>query len=197
MRRPSRIVTPLLGVMFGLITAPAARAGCASPDVNAAWRQPQSYLRPGPLHSPGFILASSGDSQSDAAIVGFWRVTFVSKGSTYIPDDTVVDWGYVQWHSDGTEIMNSSRPPATSSFCLGVWKKTGPSTYKLNHLALSWNPDGTPLGPATITEEVVLDHGGNSYRGSFTIEQFDLSGVHILPPTPIVGVVTGTRITVN
>src|SRR6476660_6783286 len=115
MRRLSRIITALLGVMFGLIAAPAARAGCTSPDVNAAgaWRQPQSYLRP--LHSAGLILVSSGDSQSDAGIVGFWRVTFVSKGSTYIPDDTVVDWGYVQWHSDGTEIMNSSRPPATSS----------------------------------------------------------------------------------
>jgi hypothetical protein len=45
--------------------------------------------------------------------------------------------GFSQWHSDGTEILNSSRPPATSNFCLGVWEKTGPFAYKLNHFALS------------------------------------------------------------
>jgi hypothetical protein len=30
----------------------------------------------------------------------------------------VIDAGFAQWHSDGTEIMNS-HAPATSNFCLG------------------------------------------------------------------------------
>src|SRR5260221_14560101 len=60
-----------------------------------------------------------------APIVGFWHVKFISKGTGFIPDGTVVDMGFSQWHSDGTEILNSSRPPATSNFCLGVWAKTG------------------------------------------------------------------------
>ncbi len=31
-----------------------------------------------------------------------------------------VDNAFVQWHSDGTEIMNSRRPAQDGNFCLGV-----------------------------------------------------------------------------
>ena len=59
------------------------------------------------------------DRDRDAAIVGMWKVQFVSEGTTGIPDDTVIDSAYAQWHSDGTEIMNSGKPPITSSLLLG------------------------------------------------------------------------------
>jgi hypothetical protein len=62
----------------------------------------------------------TGAAPVGAPIIGFWHVTFISKGTGFIPDDTVVDKGFSQWHSDGPEILNSSRPPATSNFCLGV-----------------------------------------------------------------------------
>jgi hypothetical protein len=129
-----------------------------------------------------------------APIVGFWHVKFISKGTGFIPDGTVVDMGFSQWHSDGTEILNSSRPPATSNFCLGVWAKTGPSTYKLNHFALSSDLNGNMIGPANIREDVTLDAYGTSYSGIFSISQYDTSGnllVHI------VGDVKATRITVD
>jgi hypothetical protein len=64
------------------------------------------------------------------------------------PDDTPIDSGYVQWHSDGTEIMNSGRPPQNGDFCLGVWEKTGRSRYKLNHFALGNVID--PTNPTAI-----------------------------------------------
>jgi hypothetical protein len=80
---------------------------------------------------------------------------------------------------------------------MGVWERTGRNTYRLNHVALSWNPDGTPEGPASIREEVTLDRSGNSYRGTFTIIQYDLSGVNVVVPTPIVGVLTAERITAH
>jgi hypothetical protein len=79
--------------------------------------------------------------------VGFWKIKFVSEGSSGIPDGTVIDNGLAQWHSDGTEIMNSSRPPATGNFCLGVWQKSGPSSYKLNHFALAYDVSGNFIGP--------------------------------------------------
>ncbi len=129
-----------------------------------------------------------------APIVGFWHVKFISKGTGFIPDGTIIDQGFSQWHSDGTEILNSSRPPATSNFCLGVWEKTGPSTYKLNHFALSSDLNGNMTGPANIRENVTLDVHGTSYTGTFSIDQYDTSGnllVHI------VGEVKATRITVD
>src|SRR4029077_2486440 len=79
----------------------------------------------------------SKDKDNDP-IVGFWRVNLVSKGNSGIPDGAILDAGFSQWHSDGTEILNSSRAPETQSFCLGVWKKTAPFHYKLNHFAISW-----------------------------------------------------------
>src|SRR5882762_621967 len=129
-----------------------------------------------------------------APIVGFWHVKFISKGTGFIPDGTVVDMGFSQWHSDGTEILNSSRPPATSNFCLGVWAKTGPSTYKLNHFALSSDLNGNLVGPANIREDVTLDSSGNSYSGTFSIDQFDLYGSIL---AHIVGHISATRITVD
>jgi len=124
--------------------------------------------------------------------VGFWRVTFTSEGTTGIPDGTVIDQAYAQWHSDGTEIMNSSRPPVTQSFCLGVWKKAGGLRYKLNHFAISWDQQSNPVGPANIHEEVALDRKGNSFTGTFTIDQYDQAGNTLVH---ITGTLAGVRIT--
>lgn len=129
------------------------------------------------------------------SIVGLWSVQFVSEGSEGIPDGTVIDQGYATWHSDGTEIMNSGRPPITGNFCMGVWKSTGRFTYKLNHFGLSWDPTGTTfVGPGNIRENVTLDHSGDSYSGTFTIDQYDTNG-NLL--AHLQGNVTGQRITAD
>jgi hypothetical protein len=143
--------------------------------------------------------AAQGQQVNDGApagslIVGFWHVTFISKGTGFIPDGTVVDMGFSQWHSDGTEILNSSRPPATSNFCLGVWEKTGPSSFKLNHFALSSDLNGNMIGPANIRENITLGPQGTTYAGTFSIDQYDTSG-NLL--AHIVGEVKATRITVD
>ena len=172
-------------------------AGCGRSDDNRAGAPPyQPFRGQTAVYRPAafVITPDRDDEERGAAIVGLWHVTFVSRGSLHIPDGTVIDAGYAQWHSDGTEIMNSSRPPATGSFCLGVWKKIGPATYRLNHIGLSWNPDGTPVGPASIREEVTVDRSGNKYTGTFSITQYDLSGINVLTPTPIVGVIMAYRI---
>ena len=146
----------------------------------------------------GYLPASfalRADDSDDASIVGLWQVTFTSKDTPGIPDGTVIDAGYATWHADGTEIMNSGRPPITGNFCMGVWKQVGRSTFKLNHRALSWDTSGVNfVGPATIKEQVTVDRTGNRYKGTFTIDQFDTSG-NVL--AHVAGEVTGHRITVN
>jgi hypothetical protein len=135
------------------------------------------------------LVADSGDP-----IVGFWKVTFTSEGTTGIPDGTVVDSAFAQWHSDRTEIMNSSRPPVTQSFCLGVWKKVGGRHYRLNHFAKSFDPNNNPVGPGNIREDVVLSPTGGSFTGTFTIDQYDQAGNTLIH---ITGEISGTRITVD
>ena len=78
---------------------------------------------------------------------------------------------------------------------MGVWKQVGRSTFRLNHVALSWDTSGLNfVGPASIKEQVTVDRTGNGYTGTFTIDQFDASG-NVL--AHITGEVTGRRITVN
>jgi hypothetical protein len=147
---------------------------------------------------PSFLKVAEHDYDGDsdhAGIVGMWKIQFVAANNATIPDGTVVDQGYAVWHSDGTEIMNSGRAPMTGSFCLGVWKETGRSTYKLNHFTLSWDPTGTSLiGPGQIQEQVTLNQQRDRYTGTFTLTQFDPQGNTLALVT---GDVTGTRITVD
>ena len=201
MRNMIRTVAVAFGMlMVATVLAVNTSAQCGASDGPMTSNTATALLlRAAPLKA-ATATASAQSSQSQlvapvgAAIVGFWHVKFISKGTTFIPDGTVVDMGFSQWHSDGTEILNSSRPPATSNFCLGVWEKTGPFTYKLNHFALSSDLNGNMIGPANIREDVTLDVHGASYTGTFSIDQYDTSGnllVHII------GEVKATRITVD
>jgi hypothetical protein len=142
-----------------------------------------------------FIVASFAERGSEAdRIVGFWKAQFVSEGNNGIPDGTVIDSPFVQWHGDGTEIMNSTRVPQTQSFCLGVWHKTGKFTYGLNHFALSFDTKNNFVGPAQIRENVTLTKKGDAYAGAFTIDQYDPSG-NLL--AEVKGNLSATRITVD
>ncbi len=153
-----KTVAVVLGVMvLGMVFASQASAECGNllgrKTTGSLWQQ-QSGQEQAQFTLASLPLVSDHDSD---AIVGFWKVTFVSKDNPGIPDGTVIDSAYVQWHSDGTEIMNSSRPPATSNFCLGVWKKVGRSRYKLNHFAISSDLNGNLVGPANIREDVLVE----------------------------------------
>jgi hypothetical protein len=173
-----------------------AMAGCGSPDTGVA--PPQSWL------------AAPGNLPWHESVVGLWKVTFTSDGSAYptpIPAGVVTDFGTVQWHSDGNEIMVSGgRAPSTGDVCMGVWKKIGFKTFKLNHLALAWVSSDTPppagpvspaqyLGPAVFSETVTLNLSGNGYEGPFTIDQYAVDGTTLIEH--IGGTVKATRVMVD
>jgi hypothetical protein len=146
-----------------------------------------------------------GDPFSSPVIVGMWHVKFtateVSNGVPFGPG-TEFDAGYQQWHSDGTEMLNSGgRPPSTSSFCMGVWSQTGLRTFKLNHFAISWAPNGDRTGPTSIVEEVTVSPNGKTFSGQFTITDYletdGSSGSSLSKQDVITGPISGTRIDVN
>jgi hypothetical protein len=208
-----RVGTTILGA-FVIATsfASTASAGCTDP----APLSKRLSLGGAPYLSPSFSLppavatsASGSSSDNSASIVGMWQVTFTSDGNNvapfFIPDGAPLDDGYAQWHSDGTEIMNSSRDPATSSFCLGVWQSDGGRAYKLNHFALSWDNTGALcvpepgatsclVGRTNIREKVTVDPHGNTYSGTVTIDQYDTAG-HLL--FSLRGLVSAQRVTAD
>jgi hypothetical protein len=162
--------------------------------------QPQSWQGNESSRQSSLLLVS--DSVEDP-IVGMWQVEFTAEGNTGSmapPDGTPIDNAFVQWHSDGTEIMNSGRPAQDGNFCLGVWKRTGKTSHKLNHFALGNTTDnapsgiGNPAGPTQIRENIILSRDGNSYTGSFTLDAYDTSGHNV---AHILGKISATRITVN
>jgi hypothetical protein len=194
-----------LGVaVLATLFAQLAGAQCASVG---AFKH-TSLLRQPFLTNPFTPVAFSQDAHGGAEdmpnlngdpIVGFWRINLISEGnseSAGIPDGTVLDAGLSQFHSDGTEILNSSRPPDIGSFCMGVWANVGPSKYKLNHFPLEWNADQTFQGPAHLREDVTVSRDHNSFTGTFTLGSYDPQG-NLLPPGLLYGKVQAKRITVQ
>jgi hypothetical protein len=134
-----------------------------------------------------------------ASIVGMWKVTELSMGNTThnppIPDGTQIDFGYTQWHSDGTEFYNSGGfAPATQNYCLGVWAATGTNTYQVNHFALTYDLTGVYTGIINILETLTVSPGGTRYSGTFTINAYNTSGNQV---NHLTGQVTGVRVTLD
>jgi hypothetical protein len=193
-----RLIVAVGVILIGTILTARASAECVSLDGPKALK-PQSWEGNELFHQGSLLLVSDNDDP----IVGMWQVKFTAEGNTGSmapPDGMVIDNAFVQWHSDGTEIMNSGRPAQDGNFCLGVWKKTGKSSYKLNHFALGNTTDngatgiGNPAGPTQIRENITLSRDGNSYTGWFTLDAYNTSGTNV---AHIVGKICATRITVN
>ena len=127
------------------------------------------------------------DSPNISTIVGLWDVKFIA-------DNQVVDEGFDQYHSDGTEILNDTPPPATGNVCLGVYENTGPRTLSLKHPSWLYDPTNAfVIGRVTILERITLDRGGRSFTGTFTVQFRDLSGNTFAPD--LTGQLKADRIT--
>ena len=176
----------ILAFGFGILLsapliAPVAMAGCGT-----ALKQKMSFqAEPGGASGPVQLV-----SYLPKSMVGLWKVSFLNQG-------TQIDFGYSAWHSDGTEFLNSGgRAPATQNYCLGVWKQTGTFSYKLNHWALSYDSSGNYNANVNIKEVVKLDHGGDSFGGTFSIQAYDPTTGDPLG-AEVDGNITGTRVTVD
>ncbi|MGA8729941.1 MAG: hypothetical protein WB608_14405, partial [Terracidiphilus sp.] len=158
---------------------------------------PSSFqFQDGPVQlMPAALLKGGYDDDDGVSIVGMWHVVFTGQtmngGSYTLPEP--FDNSVVVWHSDGTEIMNSSRPAQDGNFCLGVWQQTGRRQYFLNHIPWQGNdPSGNTQDGAQILEKITLSPDGNSYSGKFTFQAYDNTGA---PTLAVTGVLTATRIT--
>jgi hypothetical protein len=174
------------------LTAMAA-AQCGTPTAKLhkqAWR----------VGDPSALLTQAADPEE--AIVGMWHVTLTAEGNSGgPPDGTPLDNALIVWHSDGTEIMTSMRPPQDGDICMGVWKKVGPGEYRVNHIAWFGNDTtnapsgiGNPTGPTRIIEKVTVSADGSCLSGTFSLRATDTTGK---TTAIILGKMAGTRVTVG
>jgi len=172
---------------LSMVLAGTARADCGI-SVNR-FANPMSSVAAMPGAGKAFTTNALPRSEYGLAlsIVGLWETTFTSDGQ-------VVDQGFDLWNSDGTEVLNDDPAPATGNVCLGVYVKSGPATYKLKHPSWTFDANGNLTGTAIIREQVTVEPGGNTYKGTFTIDLYDVPGNHLAQFT---GTISAQRMTVD
>ena len=180
----------IFGLVIGLCGTFASRAN-AQCGVSLKHNQPVFANAANAANALPAMTAKPrvGDDEvaDSPTIVGLWDVKFIA-------DNQVVDEGFDQYHSDGTEILNDTSPPATGNVCLGVYENSGPRTLKLKHPAWLFDPTNTfVIGRVTILELITLDRGGRSFTGTFTFQFSDPSGNPLAPD--LSGRLRGDRIT--
>jgi hypothetical protein len=194
-------VPAMVALVLASGTTSVALAQCGLPTKLV---KPSSWT---PAMGGAHLMRADFDDHDGPSIVGMWHVSFIAETAVppTAPTGAMIDNALVVWHSDGTEIMNSMRPPQDGNFCLGVWERVGPRTYKLNHIPwfakqFPTGPDdpgttiGPSVGPTQITEEVTLSPDGQHYSGTFTLVAYTTTNTVFQTFT---GKVSGTRITVS
>ena len=192
----SKLVMYIGALSIATVMVPGALAQCSVP---ARLAKPSSWNpQRGQAHFQRVAQGPEGRDEFEPSIVGLWHVVFTSLTGPPVPQP--FDNSLVVWHSDGTEIMNSSRPAQDGNFCLGVWIQTGPRSYYLNHLPWQGNDTsggasgiGVPQDGAQLTEQVILSPDGNSYSGSFKLVAYT-GGQAVATFT---GTMKATRVTVS
>jgi hypothetical protein len=198
------VTTTLTAALVGMLLVPAASACALSdqPTPSARLQLMQDSQDPPeliPSASLGLELSNLASGRSPS-IVGMWNFQFISMGNTThnpsIADGTELNWGYNQFHSDETEILNAgARSPAQQNFCLGVWQKTGDFTYQVNHFALNYNATtGALVGKIIVIETITVSPGGTAFSGTFVENVFDTTGKQT---DQLTGQVKAQRITVD
>jgi len=181
--------------------APSALAQCGLPNkpIRPSRWQPRSSAV-----TPLLRLASDDWDDHEPSIIGMWHVTFTAftQSGVAIPaPGAVIDNSLVVWHSDGTEIMNSSRPAQDGNICFGIWERTGRRSYFLNHIPWQGNDPsnapagiGVPAGGGQLLEKIILSPDGKSYSGTFSLTAYDPSGNVTVSFT---GNLSATRVTIS
>ena len=199
------VTTTLSAAVVGMLLVSAASACDMAPQPGTPLAMAQLMQNSGnPMElataanrARDMRYAASGKSPS---LVGMWSFQFISQGNTTrtpaIADGTQINFGYTQFHSDETEILNAgARSPAQQNFCLGVWQATGNSTYQVNHFALNYDAaTGTLLGRIIVIEKITVSPGGTALSGTFVETVFDTKGNQT---DHLTGQVTAQRITVD
>jgi hypothetical protein len=95
-------------------------------------------------------------------------------------DEFTFDFGFQQFHQDGTELMISGGvPPTIGNVCIGAWERGRRGEIRLLHMTWNWAGTETTIGPLPTGYfwlEVTLrtNNRGTAYTGTFKAASYDL-----------------------
>jgi hypothetical protein len=173
---------------LALLLQPSAQASCVAGGAKVGLAPSKLALK---LQNQSSKEKGDNGNSKDSSIVGLWHTTFLFEGGVW-------DEAFEQWHSDGTETaLDNAVPPLLGNVCLGIYKQSGPRTYKLRHLAWNWDPSGAPLaGTFLLLMTVTVDPHGDTFTGTWVSDSFDTFGNKI-DELHFEGTVSAERITVD
>ena len=122
-------------------------------------------------------IARAEDNESEASIVGLWRVHSFSGG-------VEVFQSFDQWHKDGLEFEVSN---IFGLSCQGTFKQNG-NTVRLFHVG--WNYPGS----FRETQALTVSQDGKTYHGTWDVKNYDDNGNFVSEQT---GTLRATRLTVH
>ena len=163
-----------------------------APKANACGHPVSKGLAARLIAPPAIAHGANPEGNASNSIVGLWHTTFLLGSGPGVYDEA-----YEQWHSDGTELaIDNAVPPILGNVCVGVFKQTGPRTYKLRHVTWNWDVAGNKAGTFLLIMTVTVDPQGGTFTGSYVTDSYDTFGA-VIPELHAEGVVNGSRITVD
>lgn len=158
--------------IFGLMGGEAA-AGCFNPPVvGYPAKLGMAGLPTKPAAAPAPATAQSG------SIVGLWQSVFTAT----TPFEGTYDFGFQQFHDDGTELMISGGvPPSIGNVCIGAWSHRAGALIKLRHVTWNWRGGEpaqdlgeAPTGYFLLLVELRVNSRGSAYSGAWRSASYDL-----------------------
>ena len=178
-RTPTRIL-PVVLLSAALLTASAidARAACMASGA----KKPGAAAISAKLAQLGKAPALSADAQNGNAngggpIVGQWQVLMTAFPGT--ANEFVFDFGFQQFHNDGTELLISGGvPPTIGNVCIGAWERDAAGVIRVRHMTWNWAgnevPGDLPTGYFWLEVTLRTNSQGTAYAGTWSAASYDL-----------------------
>lgn len=178
-RIPSRMLT-IAFLSAALLAAGAieASAACFAPGASkiSALTGAAKLARPGT--APALAAAAQGaGSNGGGPIVGQWQVLMTAFPGT--AGEFIFDFGFQQFHADGTELMISGGvPPTIGNVCIGAWERDAGGVVRLRHMTWNWAGNEVlgdlPTGYFLLDVTLRPNSQGTAYEGTWKAASYDL-----------------------
>ena len=179
-RRSRSRVLSVAFLSVAVLTASAieARAACMAPGASrpSALNAAAKLARPGT--APALAAAAqNGNSNVGGPIAGQWQVVMTAFPGT--PNEFVFDFGFQQFHNDGTELMISGGvPPTIGNVCIGAWERDAGGVIRLRHMTWNWAGNEVlgdlPTGYFWLEVTLRTNSQGTAYAGTWKAASYDL-----------------------
>jgi hypothetical protein len=177
--RPSRVFSvALLSAALLAAGATGARAACMAPGASKPSSLSGAVKLARPGIAPALAAAAQGaGSNEGGSIVGQWQVVMTAFPRT--ANEFVFDFGFQQFHADGTELMISGGvPPTIGNVCIGAWEREAGGVIRLKHMTWNWAGNEVlgdlPTGYFFLEVALRTNSQGTVYAGTWRAASFDL-----------------------